>query len=239
MCRRFASYLPAVSAARQPSAGQQVSRSAGPDISTAAHQWVSCEFGKSEAGEHCDRGIDIHCRPLGQDYEDGPRFPHCSSSASRRGCQGWQTVAEVPVMLWFLDALFLQRSPGLLEGSPRSVCRSRPHDVHRMISRRSGGERQLSVPRTCLKAVQRWIRMENLDRIKSENAAHGSVRGRSVVTNAVQHCRQALVPRMDLANFFPSIGYGRVRSVRADASTVVCRASRVGCTFDTRGTRTI
>lgn len=76
------------------SARQRVSKSAGQDISTSAHQWVSCEFGKSEAGEHCDRGIDIHCRPLGQDYEDGPRFPHCSSSASRRGSQGWQTVAE-------------------------------------------------------------------------------------------------------------------------------------------------
>jgi retron-type reverse transcriptase len=90
---------------------------------------------------------------------------------------------------------------------------SRPHYVYRLIPKRSGGERQLSAPRTWLKAVQRWIREEILNQIDAENAAQGFVKGRSVVTNAVLHSGQRLVLRMDLADFFPSIGFGRVRTV--------------------------
>ena len=44
-------------------------------------------------------------------------------------------------------------------------------------------------------------------------SAHGSVAGRSILSNAAPHCRHAVVVNMDLKGFFPSIGFPRVRSV--------------------------
>lgn len=90
---------------------------------------------------------------------------------------------------------------------------TRPHYACRVIPKRGGGERLLSVPRSCLKAVQRWIRERILERLAAEDPAQGFVKGRSVLTNAVPHSGQRLVLRMDLADFFPSIGFGRVRAV--------------------------
>jgi hypothetical protein len=90
---------------------------------------------------------------------------------------------------------------------------TRPHYTCRMIPRRGGGERMLSIPRSGLRRVQTWIRTEILDRVAAEDPAQGFVKGRNVLTNALPHSGQWLVIRMDLADFFPSIGFGRVRAV--------------------------
>jgi retron-type reverse transcriptase len=90
---------------------------------------------------------------------------------------------------------------------------SRPHYVRRSIPKSSGGERLLSIPRTQLRAAQEWIRQRILDQLPAADAAHGFVPGRGVLTNAIHHCGQLVLLQMDLENFFPSIGFGRVRAV--------------------------
>jgi hypothetical protein len=109
---------------------------------------------------------------------------------------------------------------------------TRPHYVCRMIPKRSGGERLLSVPRACLRQVQNRIREMILDRLAVEEPAQGFVKGRNVLTNALPHSGQRLVLRMDLADFFPSIGFGRVRSVfrRAGYSPAVASILALLCT---------
>ena len=81
------------------------------------------------------------------------------------------------------------------------------------VPKRSGGYRVIYAPKTRLKAVQQWIRREILDRVPTTPVAHGFVRGRSILTNAQPHGHAAIVLKLDLQDFFPSITFRRVRGV--------------------------
>jgi retron-type reverse transcriptase len=85
------------------------------------------------------------------------------------------------------------------------------HYVRFAVKKRSGGERVLSAPHKRLKAIQRWILAEMLGKIPLENPAHGFVPTRGIVSNATPHVGQQFVVNLDLKDFFPSIGYKRVR----------------------------
>ena len=64
-----------------------------------------------------------------------------------------------------------------------------------------------------LKAAQEWVLRNVLDRVEAHDAAHGFRAGRSIVTNAEPHVGADAVVNLDLEDFFPSIGYRRVRGV--------------------------
>lgn len=78
------------------------------------------------------------------------------------------------------------------------------------IPKASGGVRTLHAPKHVLKRLQRKIATELLDPIEPHAAAHGFVRGRSTVTNAQPHVNARLLVKMDIADFFPTVHYGRV-----------------------------
>ncbi len=90
---------------------------------------------------------------------------------------------------------------------------TRTHYVRFQVPKRSGGMRELSSPHATLATAQRWVLREILDKLPVESAAHGFVSARSILTNAVPHVKKAIVLNMDLENFFPTIGYARVRQV--------------------------
>lgn len=79
------------------------------------------------------------------------------------------------------------------------------------IPKRSGGMRQLSSPMPMLREAQRWILENILEKLPTEEPAHGFCKQRSTVTNAVPHIKQDLVINIDLSDFFPSITFPRVR----------------------------
>lgn len=81
------------------------------------------------------------------------------------------------------------------------------------IPKRGGGLRAVSAPKPDLAAAQRWILAEILEQLDPEPEAHGFVRGRSIVTNAVAHCNRAVVVNLDLRDFFPTITFPRVRGL--------------------------
>jgi retron-type reverse transcriptase len=89
----------------------------------------------------------------------------------------------------------------------------RTHYAYFEVPKRSGGKRLLAAPRPRLAAAQRWVLREILDRLPVEPPAHGFVRGRSTVTNAAPHCRRDVVVNLDVADFFPSITFARVRGL--------------------------
>jgi RNA-directed DNA polymerase len=78
------------------------------------------------------------------------------------------------------------------------------------ILKQSGLPRSICSPRWPLKRVQRRILREILERVPVHPAAHGFVKGRSTVTNALPHCGARLVIKFDLQDFFPTIHYFRV-----------------------------
>ena len=64
-----------------------------------------------------------------------------------------------------------------------------------------------------LKAAQARILTEILDKVPAHPAAHGFVRGRSIVTNARPHVGQSVVIKLDLRNFYPNVTYSRVVAI--------------------------
>lgn len=78
------------------------------------------------------------------------------------------------------------------------------------VPKAKGGTRLISAPRAPLRKIQRTILSGILEKLPVHDAAHGFVKGRSTVTNAAPHLKAAVVIKMDLKNFFPTIHYRRI-----------------------------
>lgn len=87
------------------------------------------------------------------------------------------------------------------------------------IPKKSGGTRNISAPIARLKAVQTRLAdllYDCVDEINRENSiethiSHGFRRGRSIFTNADRHTGKRYVLNIDLADFFASINFGRIK----------------------------
>lgn len=87
------------------------------------------------------------------------------------------------------------------------------HYRYRWVRKRTVGYRLLEMPKTALRAVQRRILRELLEYVPPHEAAHGFRARHFCLTHARQHVGQAIVIRMDLKDFFLSIGAARVNAV--------------------------
>ena len=87
------------------------------------------------------------------------------------------------------------------------------HYHYRVLGKAGGSIRLIEAPKERLKAMQRKILAEILERIPVHDAAHGFRRGRSIKSFAEPHVGQQVVLRMDLRDFFPSIRGGRVQTL--------------------------
>ncbi len=95
------------------------------------------------------------------------------------------------------------------------ACHRREDSVNHYVSfrvpKRNGGTRVIMAPKRELRQLQRRLLRELVDRFPVSEYAHGFRRGRSIRTNAEPHCGKDLVIRFDLADFFGSVNYFRVR----------------------------
>jgi RNA-directed DNA polymerase len=87
------------------------------------------------------------------------------------------------------------------------------HYSFKWLPKRHQGYRLLEVPKQRLKSLQRVVLAQILRLVPVHDAAHGFVTGRSAVSFARAHAGQHLVLRLDLEDFFPSIGAARVYRV--------------------------
>lgn len=94
----------------------------------------------------------------------------------------------------------------------RKVSRT-SHYQRFVIPKKTGGERLISAPMPQLKAAQHWVLNTLLQPVPIHHAAHGFVPGRSIMTNARPHVGKAIVVNLDLKDFFPSVGWLRVRGL--------------------------
>jgi RNA-directed DNA polymerase len=81
------------------------------------------------------------------------------------------------------------------------------------IPKRDGGQRTLTAPKRELKAVQRWVLANVVERLPVHGAAHGFVAGRSILTNALAHRGADVVVKVDVKDFFPSVTWRRVKGL--------------------------
>lgn len=107
-------------------------------------------------------------------------------------------------LAWLADERALERR------APDEALRHYRYGWH---GKPSGGHRLIEAPKPRLRAIQRRILHEILDLVPPHEAAHGFRRGRSALTHARAHEGRAVVVRLDLADFFPSIGAARVRAL--------------------------
>jgi len=84
------------------------------------------------------------------------------------------------------------------------------HYVRFTIPKRDGTERPIWAPKKRLKAAQRWILHNVVERLRVHGAVHGFFAGRPTVTNAAPHLGSALLVKFDLKDFFPTVHYYRV-----------------------------
>ena len=90
--------------------------------------------------------------------------------------------------------------------------RMRHHHV-RLLPKKDGSLRVLEIPKDRLKDLQRRVLDRILASVPPHPAAFGFVRGRSALDYVRPHVGQALVIRVDLRDFFSSIGAARVGGV--------------------------
>lgn len=81
------------------------------------------------------------------------------------------------------------------------------------IPKRSGGVREISVPYPALIETQRWILKNILEVIPPDEAAHGFVKGHSIVSFAEKHAGKNAMLHIDIKNFFPSITFRQIYSI--------------------------
>jgi len=86
------------------------------------------------------------------------------------------------------------------------------HYHYRVLKKASGAIRLIEAPKERLKALQRQILSQILDKIPIHPAVHGFVKGRSIKTFVAPHVGQRVVLRMDLQDFFPSISGARIQA---------------------------
>jgi len=87
------------------------------------------------------------------------------------------------------------------------------HYVRFTIPKRDGTERPIWAPLPVLKAAQRWVLRNIVERLPTHGSAHGFLAGRSILSNAGVHKNSAIVVKMDIEQFFPTVTWRRVKGV--------------------------
>jgi hypothetical protein len=87
------------------------------------------------------------------------------------------------------------------------------HYRYRWLPKANGGLRLVEMPKSRLRAIQRRILREILDRVPAHDAAHGCIPRRSTLTNATAHAGRRIVIRLDLRDFFAGIPASRVHAL--------------------------
>ena len=116
------------------------------------------------------------------------------------------SIKTVDELAGFLGFANYEAFKGLIYPSPRYET------FH--LQKRSGGQRTINAPLPRLKLVQKVIAANLLDAYQQKRPiAHSFLKGKSILSNALQHCSRRVIVRIDLEDFFPSINFGRVRGV--------------------------
>jgi len=81
------------------------------------------------------------------------------------------------------------------------------------IPKRTEGKRIISEPLPSLKEIQRWILDEILNKIPISIFAKAYVKNKSIKENARFHRQQKVVLKVDVSDFFGSIGFQKIHSI--------------------------
>ncbi len=124
----------------------------------------------------------------------------------RHGLPLWRSEAEVAAALGISEKT-------LRHFSIHRQSERQPHYLAFAIPKRSGGERLILAPKRRLKGLQRQLNQLLVNKLPVSDAAHGFRPGRSIASNAAPHVGKAVLVKLDIQDFFPSLHVGRVRGL--------------------------
>jgi RNA-directed DNA polymerase len=109
------------------------------------------------------------------------------------------------------------------------------HYRYQWVAKRRGGYRLLEAPKRRLKQIQRWLLRHLLAPIPAAATTHGFVPGRNVRSFAAPLVGHEVVVRVDLQDFFASVGRARVVALlrRLGYPRAVARTVAALCTAAT------
>jgi RNA-directed DNA polymerase len=81
------------------------------------------------------------------------------------------------------------------------------------IPKRDGTQRQITAPKPELKAAQRWLLRNVVEKLPVHHGAHGFLNARSIATNALVHAGADVVVKVDVKDFFPTVSFRRVKGL--------------------------
>jgi retron-type reverse transcriptase len=87
------------------------------------------------------------------------------------------------------------------------------HYHYRPVAKRFGSVRLIEAPKPRLKEIQRRILTGILNHVPVHSAAHGFRRNGSIMSFSAPHVGRAVVLKIDLQDFFPSIRTARIRAL--------------------------
>ncbi|HEX8463854.1 MAG TPA: reverse transcriptase family protein [Abditibacterium sp.] len=140
------------------------------------------------------RGVSVGMQFEGADLE----------KLAKNGVPNFHTVAEIAVAIGIdapqLTWLCYHRGASFVD-----------HYHRFQIPKKRGGMRNVSAPKTKLRRAQNWLLETVLTPIPTHEAVAAFAPGLSTAQNAARHMGKAVVVRLDLKDFFPSIGFVRVK----------------------------
>ncbi len=130
-------------------------------------------------------------------------------------------ICEIPALDTIKDlANWLGVSTLKLEGyadvrglERKSASRQQQHYHYIWKKKATGSARLLEIPKTHLRAIQRQIHTNILQKIPLHDACHGFRKKHSCLTFVEPHCAKQVVIRMDLRNFFSAIPLRRIHAI--------------------------
>lgn len=150
-----------------------------------------------------DSPIYLPVLPDAEMHSALPEEPDVPPMANVRHLADWLGL-RISELDWFAD----------LNGfAHRAAAEKLGHYRYRLLAKRFGAVRLIESPKPRLKTIQRQLLRHILDRVAPHDAAHGFRRGRSITTFATPHVGQAVVARLDLADFFPCVTRPRVAAL--------------------------
>ncbi|MEO7327752.1 MAG: reverse transcriptase family protein [Minicystis sp.] len=87
------------------------------------------------------------------------------------------------------------------------------HYTRFTIPKRDGTPRAIWAPLPRLKAAQRWILRNVVEKLPVHGKSHGFLPARSIATNAAAHVGSKVVLKVDLKDFFPTITFRRAKGI--------------------------
>jgi hypothetical protein len=164
------------------------------------------------------RSSHMHTAPLGLSHCEFPPLPDLQSL-----CE-WLQI-EPQTLSWYVD------NPWRFQTAPLA----QQHYHFHLLAKPRGGLRLIEAPYAQLKALQRRIHQDLLQKVPVHEACHGFAKHRSVVTHAKLHTQQDVVMQFDLRDFFHRITASRVLAIFRTLGypEAVSRALMLLCTYQT------